>query len=86
MNMAYFAAILHMEKPELNQEYRQAHLDYLQALVEQDKVHLKGPFLDGAGGLVVYKADSLEEAQTLAEEDPYVKEGVRRLELHEWGI
>jgi uncharacterized protein len=84
--MAYYAAILHMEKPELNQEYRQAHLDYLQALVEQDKVHLKGPFLDGAGGLVVYKADSLEEAQTLAEEDPYVKEGVRRLELHEWGI
>jgi uncharacterized protein len=84
--MAYYAAILHMEKPELNQEYRQAHLDYLQALVEQGKVHLKGPFLDGAGGLVVYKADSLEEAQTLAEEDPYVKEGVRRLELHEWGI
>jgi uncharacterized protein len=84
--MAYFAAILHMEKPELNQEYRQAHLDYLEALVEQDKVHLKGPFLDGAGGMVVYKADSLEDAQTLAEEDPYVKEGVRRLELHEWGI
>jgi uncharacterized protein len=84
--MPYFAAILHMEKPELNQEYRQAHLDYLQELAEQDKVHLKGPFLDGAGGMVVYKADSLEEAQTLATEDPYVKEGVRRLELHEWGI
>jgi uncharacterized protein len=84
--MAYYAAILHMEKPELNQEYRQAHLDYLAALVEQEKVHLKGPFLDGAGGMVVYKTDSLEEAQTLAQEDPYVKEGVRRLELHEWGI
>jgi uncharacterized protein len=84
--MAYFAAILHMEKPELNQEYRQAHLDYLQELVEQDKLHLKGPFVDGSGGMVVYKAESLEEAQTLAQEDPYVKEGVRRLELHEWGI
>jgi uncharacterized protein len=84
--MAYYAAILHMEKPELNQEYRQAHLDYLQALVAQGKVHLKGPFLDGAGGMVIYKADSLEEAQTLAGEDPYVTEGVRRLELHEWGI
>lgn len=84
--MAYYAAILYMEKPELNQEYRQAHLDYLAALVEQEKVHLKGPFTDGAGGMVVYKAESLEEAQKIAEEDPYVKEGVRRLELHEWGI
>ncbi|MBH0162871.1 YciI family protein [Fictibacillus sp. 26RED30] len=84
--MAYFAAILHMEKPELNQEFRQAHLDYLAELVTQDKVHLKGPFLDGAGGMVVYKAESLDEAKQLAEEDPYVKEGVRRLELHEWGI
>jgi uncharacterized protein YciI len=84
--MAFFAAILYMEKPELNQEFRQAHLDYLAALVEQEKVHLKGPFVDGAGGMVVYKADSLEEAQELAQEDPYVKEGVRRLELHEWGI
>jgi uncharacterized protein YciI len=84
--MAYYAAILYMEKPELNQKFRQAHLDYLAALVEQEKVHLKGPFVDGTGGMVVYKAESLEEAQKLAEEDPYVKEGVRRLELHEWGI
>jgi len=83
--MAYFAAILHMEKPELNQTYRPQHLEYLNNLKEQGKVAAMGPFLDGSGGLVVYIADSLEEAKALAENDPYVIEGVRRLELHEWG-
>lgn len=84
--MPYYAAILYMEKPELNQQYRPQHLDYLTTLNEQDKIFAKGPFVDGSGGLVVYKANSLEEAKQLAEADPYVREGVRRLELHEWGI
>lgn len=42
------------------------------------------PFADGAGGLVIDIADSLEEAKEMAEKDPYVVEGVRRLEMHEW--
>jgi hypothetical protein len=35
--MAYFAAILHMEKPELNQTYRPDHLAYLDRLAEYKK-------------------------------------------------
>ncbi|WP_243298426.1 YciI family protein [Bacillus litorisediminis] len=84
--MPYYAALLHMQNPEINQTYRPDHLEYLENLKEQGKVYLKGPFTDGAGGLVIYKADSLEEAKQLAENDPYVKLGVRRLELHEWSI
>jgi uncharacterized protein YciI len=75
-----------MEKPEINQKYRPQHLEYLEALSEQGKIFAKGPFVDGSGGLVVYKADSLEEARQLAQKDPYVTEGVRRLELHEWNM
>ena len=56
--LAYFAAILHMEDPERNQTLRPQHLDYLNNLYEQGKVHLKGPFTDGAGGLVIYVADT----------------------------
>jgi uncharacterized protein YciI len=85
-SMAYFAAILHMEKPELNQKYRPDHLAYLDQLAEQGKIFAKGPFTDGSGGMVVYIADSLEEAREMAERDPYVVHGVRRLELHEWKI
>jgi uncharacterized protein YciI len=84
--MAYFAAILHMLDLEKNQEYRPQHLEYLDILDKQGKIYAKGPFVDGAGGLVVYVADSLEAAKQIAEKDPYVVEGVRRLELHEWKI
>ncbi|WP_088103665.1 YciI family protein [Halalkalibacter urbisdiaboli] len=82
--MALFAAILYMEKPELNDQYRPQHLAYLANLESEGKVHAKGPFIDGAGGMVIYEAESLQEATQLAEADPYVIEGVRRLELHEW--
>jgi uncharacterized protein len=77
--MAYYAAILHMADAEKNLTFRPQHLAYLEEIV-----FAKGPFADGSGGMVIYIADSLEEARKLAEQDPYVKEGVRRLELHEW--
>lgn len=84
--MPHFAAILHMERPELNQEYRPLHLEYLDRLEQQGRVFAKGPFADGSGGMVIYIADTAEEARELAEGDPYVVKGVRRLELHEWKI
>lgn len=84
--MAHFAAILYMLDPEKNQELRPQHLDYLNGLAEQGKIFAKGPFVDGAGGLVIYTADSVDEAKELAENDPYVINKVRRLELHEWKI
>lgn len=82
--MIKYVAILHMEKPELNQEFRTAHLEYLKELEQQGKIFAKGPFTDGTGGMVIYLADSFKEAQELAGQDPYVIQGVRRLELHEW--
>jgi uncharacterized protein YciI len=82
--MSYFAAILHMENPELNEKFRGQHLEFLSSLDEAGKIFGRGPFVDGTGGMVIYIADSLEEAKEMAEKDPYIVEGVRRLELHEW--
>ncbi|GAE24519.1 hypothetical protein JCM9140_455 [Halalkalibacter wakoensis JCM 9140] len=84
--MSYFAAILLMKNPELNATYRAEHLAYLEQLEANGNIFAKGPFVDGAGGLVIYKADSFEEAKKLAEADPYVIQGVRTLQLHEWGM
>ncbi|ATO50336.1 MULTISPECIES: YciI family protein [Brevibacillus] len=84
--MAHFAAILHMKNPEKNQEFRPHHLEFLEKLKAEGKIFAKGPFADGSGGMVIYIADSLEEATQIAESDPYVVEGVRRLELHQWNI
>lgn len=82
--MTYYAALLHMIDPEKNKEILPHHIAYLDRLDEQGKIFARGPFTDGTGGLVVYIADSYEEALEMAEADPHVIENVRRLELKEW--
>ncbi|WNS78033.1 YciI family protein [Domibacillus sp. DTU_2020_1001157_1_SI_ALB_TIR_016] len=84
--MAYYAALLHMMDPEKNQEVLPRHIEYLNHLDKEGKILARGPFGDGSGGLVIYQADSFEEAAVLAEKDPHVLEKVRRLELKEWKV
>ena len=63
--------------------HRQAHLERMDPLDKAGKVVLAGPFTDGAGSLIVIKAESLEEARTFAAGDPYVTEGIfARYEVH----
>ncbi|AOH53534.1 hypothetical protein ABE28_004150 [Peribacillus muralis] len=84
--MVYYAALLHMIDAEKNMEVRPRHIKYLDELDAKGKIFARGPFADGTGGLVVYIADSMEEALTLAEKDPHVVEKSRRLELKEWSL
>lgn len=84
--MPYYAAILHMLDKEKNLEVRPRHIEYLDNLDQEGKIFARGPFSDDSGGLVVYKADSYEEALLLAENDPHVILGSRRLELKEWKV
>jgi hypothetical protein len=65
---------------------RPAHLDRLQALQNQGRLLLAGPFpaIDGndpgpagfTGSLIVAEFDSLVDAQAWADADPYVAAGV----------
>jgi hypothetical protein len=82
--MAYYAAILEMQDASRNMTLRPQHLEYLKQRYDEGKLYACGPFTDGSGGMVIYIADSPEEAQQIAENDPYVIEGVRRLTLREW--
>lgn len=84
--MSYYAAMLHMLDVEKNQKVLPYHIEYLDKLDQQGKIFGRGPFSDGSGGMVIYIADTLEEAQYMAENDPHVREGVRRLELKEWEV
>ena len=62
---------------------RPKHLERLKKLNEQGKLICAGPFADKAGSLIIIEADSLEEAETFAKEDPYVSEGIfQRTEVH----
>ena len=63
--------------------HRPAHLAKLEPLDKQGRVVLAGPLTDKTGSLIVLEADSLEEAQRLAQEDPYTVNGVfERVEVH----
>jgi uncharacterized protein YciI len=79
-----YVAMLPIIDQELNAKVRPAHLAYINQLFQEGKVVMAGPFTDKRGGMVIYRADTMEEAQRLAEADPAVSEGARTLELREW--
>ena len=82
--MKYFAAIQSILDASKIEAVRKMHLEYLEKMVAAEKIHLRGKFSDGLGGLTIYKAESIEEARKMAESDPFVISGGRKLELHEW--
>lgn len=56
--------------------YREAHLQRLEQWAEQGKIILAGPLTDKTGSLIVVEAESLEDAQDFARNDPYMLNGV----------
>ncbi|WP_047150436.1 YciI family protein [Aneurinibacillus tyrosinisolvens] len=81
--MQYVASLPIIDQ-EKNAEHRPAHLDYVNKLFLEGKIMAAGPFTDGKGGMVIYVADSYEEAVELAKNDPAVLTGARTFELREW--
>lgn len=56
--------------------HRPAHLARLQSWAEQGKIILAGPLTDQTGSLIVVEAESFEEVQAFAQEDPYRIHGI----------
>jgi uncharacterized protein YciI len=67
------------------QELLNQHLEYLGKLVDQGSLAVAGPLGDqgNLGGVAIYRAGA-EQAAKLAQEDPLVKAGYLRMELHPW--
>ena len=70
-----------MDKPgalQARMAAREAHLAHIHA--QGDKVRLGGPFLgeDGqmAGSMIIFEADSLDEARAFHDADPYKLAGI----------
>lgn len=82
--MKIFAVFLPMLDEERSKQYRPQHLDYLAKLSNEGKILAKGRFVDGAGGLVIYRADSFQTVQSYVENDPYIIHKARTYEIHEW--
>lgn len=82
--MKYFAVFSPMLDEEKSKHYRLDHLAFIQEQLDKGNIFAKGRFADGAGGLVIYQADSYAEVEAIAKQDPYVIKGARGYEIHEW--
>lgn len=62
------------------------HFAYLQSLLGQGKLLLAGPCLDATFGVVIFSADSEEEAEQIMSNDPAVRGGVMIGEVHPFKV
>lgn len=70
----------------LTKELVQGHVAHLRELDAQGKLVLCGPFADYKGGMVIIKAASREEADSIARRDPFVSSGAESYELRTWEL
>ncbi|MDO6485616.1 YciI family protein [Shimia thalassica] len=76
--------------PEAVKETLPDHLGYQRDLEERGILVLAGPLSDPTGedmvgaGLIIYRAKSMDEARSLAENDPMHSAGARSFTLRKW--
>lgn len=63
-----------------------AHKNYVRSLIAQGYQAKTGYWADFGGGMLLFQASSLEEAQTIVAQDPLIRNGCVEYELHEWKI
>lgn len=76
--------------PEKVKAVLPAHLEYQREMELNGKLVLAGPTSDATGeqmqgaGLIIYRANSMEEAEAMAKADPMHAEGARSFTLRKW--
>ncbi|MFC8040622.1 YciI family protein [Paenarthrobacter sp. NPDC057355] len=60
----------------LRDEARPAHRAWLAELAENDRLLASGPYGDGAGALLIFKAAEEAELNNLLKQDPFAEAGV----------
>lgn len=75
------------DNPEI-QQLQKDHLANINRLAETKKLVMAGPFGDDGElrGLLVFRVNSMKEAEGLALTDPMIKIDRLRLELHPWNV
>lgn len=67
-------------------KYVPAHKAYVQSLIEQGHEARTGYWSQRGGGMLLFKAASLDEAQAIVEQDPLVQNGCVEYKLYEWCV
>lgn len=71
------------------EELAARHHDFIHDLEAKGLLVGAGPFLDDTGnrfgtGMIIFRAATRAEAQAIADAEPYIAHGVRRLKLVPW--
>ena len=74
--MKFAAVIEYIADKDKIQSVRPAHRQYLTTLQTNGKLAVSGPFTDDYGALIVYEADTAEEAENLLQGDPFHANGI----------
>lgn len=84
--LKHYAVLLPMRDVELSARYRADHLRFLDERRAAGALLANGRLVDGTGGLVIYRAASYEEVEAQVQQDPYIVQGARTYEIHEWDV
>lgn len=79
--------VLSHSRPEKDSEKErnyEAHRQWLDDQHRAGRLLFSGPTTDGAYGIYVMLAASLDEAKALAATDPHHSAGIRDMEVREW--
>jgi uncharacterized protein YciI len=64
----------------------QEHVEYLKRGLQEKSLILAGPCFDGEFGIVVFRARSQRDAEPFMRNDPAVRKGLMRAELHPFRV
>ncbi len=67
-------------------QYVPAHLAYVSQLIQNGYRAKTGYWRERGGGMLLFEADDLLQAQAIIAQDPLVQNGCIDYELHEWCI
>ncbi len=63
-----------------------AHRTYVQKLIQKGHQARSGYWVERGGGMLLFEAASLAEAEAIVAQDPLVENGCVNYDLHEWRI
>lgn len=66
----------YLQPPDVIEQTRPAHLEFLNQEIEAGRLLLAGRQEDGSGGVLITSDMGAEEAQDIVERDPYTQAGV----------
>ncbi|HEY9133831.1 MAG TPA: YciI family protein [Dyella sp.] len=76
--------VLAMRRPHFDPDAASAHQAFLQGLRNGGTLELSGPFTDKSGGAYIIRAESIDAARTIVQQDPVHTSGGWDVTLHEW--